>query len=180
MKKSLLEKEKIVQGLNEKIRKAEAVFLLDFHGMNVEEMNKLREELRKQAHSLHVIKNTLALRASRGTAIEGTESYFRGNTALTFTSKDPIILAKILTDFMNRNEKLKIKVGIVKDRILSVNEIKRLSELPPKDVLIRILIHRLKSPISYFIFILSGIIGKFVNVLRSIEEKKREINNKGG
>lgn len=174
MRRSLIEKEKVVKELNEKMRNAEAVFLLDFHGMNVEEMNKLREELRKQSHYLHVIKNTLALRAARGTPVEIAQDYFKGNTALTITLRDPVALAKVLTDFANRNEKLKIKAGVLKDRLLSLNDIKRLSDLPTKDVLIGILIGRLKSPISSLVFTLSGILGKLINVLKAIEEKKRE------
>jgi len=99
-------------------------------------------------------------------------SQFSGSLALSFGYKDPISLIKTLTKFAKENEKFKILGGIVEDRVVSIDEIKVLSKIPSKEILLAQLVGCIKGPISGFVNVLNGNMRNLVGVLNAIKETK--------
>lgn len=94
------EKEKILSDLGKKVEGFRAAVLTNYRGLNVEQLNHLRQRLRDERISYHVVKNTLMKLASKGTDLEKLDNYFEGPTAIAISYGDPVLLAKILLEFI--------------------------------------------------------------------------------
>ena len=130
------EKEQTISDLSKKIEGYRAVVLTHYRGLNVEQMNYLRKRLREEKVSYHVIKNTLMRLASRGTDLEKLNDYFDGPTAIAITHGDPILLAKILSEFIKTQPSFAIKVGLIEGRIVPPEEVRALATMPSHEVLL--------------------------------------------
>ena len=130
------EKEQTISDLSKKIEGYRAVVLTHYRGLNVEQINHLRKRLREEKVSYHVIKNTLMRLASKGTDLEKLNDYFEGPTAIAITHGDPILLAKILSEFVKTQPSFGIKVGLIEGRIAPPEEVKALATMPSREVLL--------------------------------------------
>jgi len=148
------------------------MILTDFRGLNVEAMTKLRSELRKASIDYKVVKNTLIRLASKDTTMELLKDHFEGNCAIALCYSDPVLPAKIFTEFSKEYPGLKIKAGILGDRVLSLEEIIELSKLPGREVLLARLMGCLASVPAVFVQTLNGIVAHFLGVLEAVKEKK--------
>ena len=70
------EKEQVVSDLGERVKGFKAVVLTNYRGLNVEQLNHLRQRLREEKISYHVVKNTLMKLASKGTDLEKLDRLF--------------------------------------------------------------------------------------------------------
>ena len=109
--------------------------LTNYRGLNVEQMNHLRQRLREEKISYHVVKNTLMKLASKGTDLEKLGNYFEGPTAMAISYGDPVLLAKILSEFVKTQPSLEIKVGLIQGKVTSSEEVKALATMPSREVL---------------------------------------------
>ncbi len=168
-----VEKEKAVQTIQEKFKKAQAVFLFEYHGLNVADMTGLRMKLREGQGELKVLKNTLVKKALEGSPLKETVATdFKGPIACAFSYSDIVNTAKVLVDFKKEDQSLKFRSGILNERKLQVQEIKALAKLPSREVLLAHLVGTLAAPISSFVNVLAAVPRKFLYALKAIEEKK--------
>ena len=105
-------KEKIVTDLRENLGRAYGTFLVDYKGLNVGELTKLRHELREAGVHFQVVKNKLLLIASEGTDTAVLKDDLTGPCALAITYEDVVTPAKVLTKFMKNYEALEIHRAI--------------------------------------------------------------------
>ncbi len=129
------EKAQVVSDLGERIKGVQAVVLTNYRGLNVEQMSRLRQRLREEKISYHVVKNTLMKLASKGTDLEKLDNYFEGPTAMAISYGDPVLLVKILSEFIKAQPSLEIKVGLIQGKVASPEEVKALATMPPREVL---------------------------------------------
>ena len=129
------EKEQVVSDLGEKVKGFQAAVLTNYRGLNVEQINHLRTRLREEKISYHVVKNTLMKLASKGTDLEKLNTFFEGPTAIAISYGDPVLLAKILSEFIKTQPSLKIKVGLIQGKVASPEEVKALATMPSREVL---------------------------------------------
>ena len=101
-------KQQVVTELHEKLQRAQAVFLADFRGMNVEQATQLRNDLRKANVEYKVVKNTLLDLASRDTDKESLQPHFTGPTAVALSYDDPVAAAKVLSRFAKEQQASRI------------------------------------------------------------------------
>jgi large subunit ribosomal protein L10 len=92
--------------------------------------------LREEKISYHVVKNTLMKLASKGTDLEKLGNYFEGPTAMAISYGDPVLLAKILSEFVKTQPSLEIKVGLSQGKVTSPEEVKALATMPSREVLL--------------------------------------------
>lgn len=168
------EKEQAVASLRAGFSDAKFVSLVVFKGLNVPEISSLRHELRSIGTEFRVVKNTLARRAVQGTELEQLQEHFRGPTAVALTNEDPAQPAKILARFAKDNPKLEFKVGLLSGRPLTGANIESLSKLPPREVLLSMLLGTLKAPTSGLVNVLAGVLTKFVRTLYAIQQEKEK------
>jgi len=168
------EKRKLVEELHDKFTRVKAVFLTDFTGLPVETLTRLRKQLKEQGVEYRVVKNTLLRMASEKTPVEALAPYFVGPNGVVLAYDDPMVLARVLVDFIKEEPELDIKVGLVEGRVLRAEEIKALATLPPKPVLIAQLIGMMKAPVARLMTALSAPMGQLLGVFEAIKEKKQK------
>jgi large subunit ribosomal protein L10 len=129
------EKAQVISDLGERVKGFQAVVLTNYRGLNVEQLSQLRQKLREEKISYHVVKNTLMKLASKGTDLEKLDTYFEGPTAVAISYGDPVHLVKILSDFIKVQPTLEIKIGLIQGKVASPEEVKALATMPPREVL---------------------------------------------
>ena len=130
------EKAQVISDLGERVKGFQAVVLTNYRGLNVDQLNHLRQRLREEKISYHVVKNTLMKLASKGTDLEKLDNYFEGPTAMAISYGDPVLLAKILSEFVKTQPSLEIKVGLIQGKVTSPEEVKALATMPSREVLL--------------------------------------------
>jgi large subunit ribosomal protein L10 len=167
------EKESFVEELSERLKKAQATFVVDYQGLNVESINRVRKELRQSHVDFRVVKNRLLKIASQATGTEAIKDHLVGPCAIAITYEDVVAPAKILVEQAKKVEKLKIKVGQMGGRVMDLETIKRLAELPGREVLLAKALSVMQAVPSSFVRALNGVILNLLNVLKAIENQKR-------
>jgi large subunit ribosomal protein L10 len=165
-------KEELVAELAGKLVTAKAAFLADYRGLNVEQVNKLRGELRNTGVEYRVVKNTLLRLAAKDTSLECLSGYLEGPTAIAIAQEDPVAPAKVLTEFAKAVAKFELKVGALDGKVLTVDDIKALSELPSREVLLAKMLGTLNAPVANFVGVLAAVPRSLVQVLAAIQDKK--------
>jgi large subunit ribosomal protein L10 len=168
------EKEKRVDWLNEQFRGAKALFLTNFQGLSVAEMNALRSELRNRGVNYKVMKNTLVRLAYQDTDVAGLGPDFVGPRAAawTETSDNAPAMAKVLVDFAKAHPNLTLIRGVLDGKLVEPTEMETLSTLPPREELLARVLGTMKAPVNAFVNTLAAVPRSLLTVLKAIEEQK--------
>jgi large subunit ribosomal protein L10 len=121
-----------------------------------------------------VLKNTLSRIALKNAGLESFAENFNGPTALAIENGDPVAAAKVLIEFSKEHAKLKLKAGMLGDKVLSIQEIKSLASLPSKEVLIGRLLGTLNAPMTNTVNVLSATTRSLVYALDAIRKQKEQ------
>jgi large subunit ribosomal protein L10 len=165
-----------VETLSHKIAEATAGFVINYQGLNAEATNDLRRQVRKAGSELKVAKNTLLRRAAQQTDFETLSEAFVGPTAVVFVKNNPVPVVKVLNKFIKDNPTvpLQIKAGVLNKKLLSVQEINMLADLPSREVLLGQLVGVLSAPARALVTALSEVPRKFLRVLNAMAEKQQK------
>jgi len=166
------EKEIFIGEMKSRLKKAKATFLVDYKGLDVEAMNRLRGELRKIDVEFQVTKNRLLKLASQDTESEVIKEKFVGPCAVALTYNDVIGPAKVLVDLSKELQNMELKTGQISGRPMDVDAIKRLAALPGRDQLIAQALSAMQEVPTSFVRVLNGVILNLMNVLKAIENSK--------
>jgi large subunit ribosomal protein L10 len=167
-------KEKVVAELQEKLNRANALFLTEYSGMNVAQVSKLRRELDGAGGEFKVAKNTLLTKAAVGTQAEGISEQFAGPNAMIYSYADPVSVAKVLAGVAKDMPKLKVKMGLLGKQRLTPQEVSSLATIPPKEVLIAKLLGLMKGMPQRLVGTLSANLMQLMWTLNAIKTQKEE------
>ncbi len=140
------EKQQDLDQLKTDLAKVSTVILTTFQGISVENDTKLRRAVQAAGGKYQVVKNTLAELAGTGTPAEGVLKDLKGTNSIAYTQTDPVALAKALTKIAKDVPAFQFKSGVVEGRVISINEIKQLAEMPSKEELISKIMFLLNAP----------------------------------
>lgn len=160
MSKMIEKKKQIVAEIAEKLEKSKSTIIADYRGLNVKQMNELRKQLREADVDFQVLKNTLTRRAAEKAGVSELNEHLTGPTAVAFSYEDVVAPAKILHGFAKENKELEIKGGMVEGKVVSIDEIKELAELPSYEGLLSMLLSVLQAPIRNFALIVKAVADK--------------------
>src|SRR4029077_3349308 len=107
------EKTEMVEPLSGDLQEGSNAIQFAFAGLKVPEVTELRRQVRGTQSQYLVVKNTLALRATKGTALEAVAEHFTGATAVVYNRTSPVALAKVLTNFAKTNPNLVFKAAVI-------------------------------------------------------------------
>jgi len=161
-----------LQELEQGLAKSGNAILFAFAGLKVPEVTELRRQVRATKSRYVVVKNTLALRAAKGTPLEALSSHFAGATAVAFNEDNPVALAKVLTAFAKANPNLVFKAGLVEGKPVAAAEIRAIAELPTREELVSRLLFLLQSPLRRLVTVLNGPVRNLAGVVKQIAEQK--------
>ena len=146
--KILNKKKQEVIKLADEIKEAKLVLLVDYRGINVEDVTNLRTTLRNANATYRVIKNNITRRALAECGIEMDDSILEGPTAVIMTNEDYLEPTIAIYNFSNENDYYKIKGGVVEGKVMTTEEIVTLAKLPSRDTLLSMLAGALLGNIS--------------------------------
>ena len=161
------EKAQVISDLGERVKGFQAVVLTNYRGLNVEQLNHLRQRFREEKISYHVVKNTLMKLASKGTDLEKLDNYFDGPTAMAISYGDPVLLAKILSEFIRTQPSLQIKAGLIQGKVASPEEVKALATMPSREVLLSQILGGIQGPASQLGTVIYNAIQQVLGILQA-------------
>jgi large subunit ribosomal protein L10 len=164
-------KEASVAELAERLSAAKNLFFTDYQGLTVDEITRLRGELRKDGNTYAVVKNTL-FRIAAGDLASQVEAFLAGPTGVVFAGVDPVAPAKALKTFSDTVKKVGIKAAYIDGRVVDAKQVEKLANLPPKIELLASLVGTLANPLRGLVTVLSGNQSGLVRVLDAIREQK--------
>lgn len=140
------EKKAQAEALRAELGKVSTVILTTFKGITVEQDTRLRRAVQSAGGRYQVVKNTLAERAGAGTPAEPLLKNLEGTNSIAYTSTDPVALAKAMTKVAKDVPAFKFKAGVVEGRVISIEEIQQLAQLPAKEELVSKIMFLLQAP----------------------------------
>lgn len=146
--KILKQKEEEVNSLAEKMKDAKLILFADYRGINVEDVTKLRTDLRKSNSEYKIVKNNISRRALAKCELEGLDELVEGPTAVIIGHDDYLEPAKAIYEYTKEHDFYKIKGGVIEGKVMTAEEIITLAKLPSRETLIGMLAGGLLGTIS--------------------------------
>lgn len=169
------EKQELIDDLHSEFGKSPHAILVDFRGLTVPAVTEFRRKVRQAGSRYRVVKNSLALRALKGTPMEGLAPKFQETTGVAYTATDPVALAKVLVDFAKDHPALVVKAGLVSgSQMLDANGVKALSAMPSLPELRARLLGLLNAPATKLVRLLNTPAEQLARVLKAHGEKAAE------
>jgi len=168
------EKVELVEKFEKVLSEAKGVYLADFTGMSVEVISELRKRCRESNVQFEVVKNTLMRRAAKTVGRENLIPYLVGPTGVATSAEDEVTPAKILVDFQKEFKSPEIKCGLIGENALTEADVKAVSSLPSKDVLLGMFMRTIQSPLSDFASAIQSPLRDLVGVLNALAEEKEK------
>ena len=166
------EKQQLIEELRKELEASPHAVLVDFKGLSVPAATEFRKRMRASGSRYRVIKNSLALRASKGTALERIESKFEGTTGIAYTVGDPVALARVLVEFAKDHPALSVKAGVVAgSQVLDAAGVKALSTMPGLAELRARLLGLLQTPATQLVRLLGTPGTQLARVMKAHQDK---------
>ncbi len=157
------QKEAMVAALRENVGKAQSLYLTDFSGVSVHDMEQMRRKLREVEAEYKVIKNTLLKLALADTPYAEMGENLSGQTGIAIGYGDPAAPARVLQDMIKSLDRNQVK-SIAYEQVIHDGEfLQRLASLPSREVQLQIVLGTMMAPIS-----------GMARVLNAIKEKMEE------
>lgn len=134
--KIIAQKEKEVKELAEKMKDASLVLLVDYRGINVADVTNLRKSVREIGAEYSVIKNNITRRALAECGIDSLDEVLAGPTAVIVAQDEYLPALKAIYKFAKENDFYKIKGGVLDGKVVTVEELTVLAQLPSREELI--------------------------------------------
>jgi large subunit ribosomal protein L10 len=167
------EKTDVVSEVKETIEKSTAVFLTDYSGVNVEDINDIRNQFRKEGVKYKVFKNTLFKRALQESGKYGKlTDHLIGMTGFAFADDNPVAPAKIIKKYFDKNNKLSLKACYIENEYFEGSKLNELANLPSKNELIASILGSLEAPASGIVGAINAVFRDLVSVVDEISKKK--------
>ena len=169
----LEDKKALVAEVNEVAARALSAVAVENRGLTAGKFDELRAKARKGGIYLHVVKNTLAMKAVKGTEFECLTPALIGPIVLGFSLEDPGSVGRVIKAFAKDNEKLVVKAIAVGGTLYGPKDIDRLATLPTKEQALSMLLGTMKAPITKFVATLAAPHAKLVRTVKAVADKQQ-------
>ncbi len=160
-----------VKELKDKFGSYKGFIFTDFRGLTVEQITKLRRELRKLNAEYKVVKNNFARIAFQEMSQPDVSSYLTGPTAIAMANEESTQVAKSLLEFAKETS-VKVKGGLVEGKVFDGQQIVLFSKLPSRVELLASLMGTMRAPVQNLVYAMNGVTTKLVRTLQAVAEKK--------
>ncbi len=167
------EKAEAIADIKSRFERMSSAVFVDFTGMKVEEVTKLRDIFRAKGIEYKVVKNTFVQQALADKPWIGKlDTALRGMTGVAWSYEEPSAAARVLKDFVKENEKLKIKAGLLEGQVLGPQAVsEQLAMLPNKDEARSMLLAQMMAPAQRMVMLLNAPGRDLVGVLAAKQRK---------
>jgi large subunit ribosomal protein L10 len=166
-------KAEAIADIKSRFDKMTSAVFVDFTGMTVAEVHKLRNAFRERGVEYKVVKNTLVKRALGDQPyVDTLSTSLKGVTAVAWSFEEPSAAARVIKDYAKENEKLKIKAGLLDGRVLDSKAVEnQLATLPNKDEARAMLLATLMAPAQQLVMLINTPASNFVRLMNAKKEK---------
>lgn len=171
MSLSLAQKKRVIDATSAAIAAARAAVLAEYRGLSVAQLTALRAQARSRGVWVKVVKNNLAKRAIQGSDFECLSERFVGPVIFS-AAADAVAVAKVMADFAEDNESLRITAGVMDGELIDLPAIQALAKLPSRDELIARLMGAARAPLQKFATTLHEIPAKFARTVSAVAQAK--------
>jgi large subunit ribosomal protein L10 len=168
------EKAEVIESLKTKADKSKIAVVTDFRGLSVEEMTGLRKKLREQGVDYKVVKNTLAGIALKDGPHDCLSDKLVENCGIAFGYDDPVVPAKLLTDFIKKNKKMKTKFASLDGSYLTDEQIDQLAKLPGREELLGKTLGTMNAVPTNFVCVFANLLRNMLYAMNAIKEQKEQ------
>jgi len=168
----------LVKDLKERLDSAKAIVLVDYKGINIEEVNELRKRFRDNGVDYFVQKNTLVKIALNELGITALDADLKGSTGIAVCKEDEVSaareMAKFVKEVMDGKAFPTFKAGYVDGEYFSKEDLSKLSLMPSKEELMAKILGSLNAPLTNFVGLLNALVRQFVLVVDAVAKSKAE------
>lgn len=171
MKKT--EKEEIIEKIKELVKNSYGMFLVNYSGVNVADINKLRAGFRKEGVTYKVFKNTLFKKAIE--QVGGYEKFndqLVGMIGVAFTGENFVAPAKIIKKYFDETGKLAFKGCYLETNYYGADQLNVIASMPTKEEIIAGIIGSVASPASGIVGAINAVMRDLVSVIDEVGKKK--------
>jgi large subunit ribosomal protein L10 len=166
------EKTLAVAELSDRFKESAGAVLTEYRGLSMTQLTELRRSLGAAA-TYAVVKNTLTRLAASQAGFPLPDQLLTGPTAIAFISGDPVEAARGLRDFSRTNPLLVIKGGVLEGRPLSPDDVRRLADVEPREVLLARLAGAMQASLSQTAGLLQAPLSQLARLAAARQEKRQ-------
>ncbi|MCF7925147.1 MAG: 50S ribosomal protein L10 [Candidatus Izimaplasma sp.] len=149
MSQKAIDKKKLqVASLKERLENANSFVIVDYSGLTVEQVTKLRVALLENDCEMSVIKNNISKRATEMAGYTAVADVLTGPNAIAFSNADSVSAAKVIYEFAKDNKALELKVGVVDGEYMDQENIQKIATIPSREELLTMIAAGLLEPVK--------------------------------
>ena len=145
-----------------------------YGGLKTVDINEFRLKIRPFKAEYRVVKNSLTKIALKNAGYEALGNMLSGPSAVVIERGDTVGTLKAIFEFAKTHEALKVMGGCLEGKVLTGKELKTLSSLPSREVLISQLLGVLQGPATNLVNVLQATTRNLVNVLDAVAKKSEQ------
>ncbi len=166
------QKEVTLQELKDKFGRAKSVAFGQYAGMTMEQLSKMRKQMRENNVEFKVAKKTLFKLAAKDQGLELSDDLLPGTIGAAFSYEDGIAGPRIIKKMGKEVEVLKLMGGIMEGQVLSIAQMKEIADLPSKQELLAKLVGLMRAPLQNFYGAIQSPLSSFARAVQGYAEKK--------
>jgi len=167
-----LQKEARVEELKKQLTAKSSVLVGDFTGMDVATATEMRKTLREASVEYVVVKNSLAKLAMDEMGFGALKEHLTGPNGFVMTDGDAAVAAKIMVEFEKTRKTPTIRMGMIDDAVVTAADIRRIAELPPREVLLAQIAAGFQAPVAGLARLLNELARTLVATLDAVAKQK--------
>lgn len=164
-------KDELVEKYIEWLDRSQALFITQYSGLSMKQLDDLRSKVREAGGEFHVVKNTLGRKAFEKAGLQIPEKQLEGSTAVVFAFRSAPDMAKVISEYARTSEFVKVKGGYLERRLIRAEDVQSLAELPPLPVMRAQLLGVLSAPASKLVRTLAEPGRQIAAVLQAFADK---------
>ena len=155
------------------IEKATGIYLVDYSGIDVADINQLRRGFLKEDVTYKVFKNTLLKRAFDDIGgFEEFEPLLVGMTGVAFSGDNFAAPAKIIKDYSKDKNKFTFKGSYIESQFYGADQLNVLASMPTKEEVMASIVGSIASPASGIVGSINAVMRDLVGVVDAISQKE--------
>lgn len=172
---TLAQKKAIVEEITETLTTSNAVYITNYSGMSVKEINNLRGEFFKGDIKFKVYKNTLIKRAMEEVGgYDDLYPHLAEQNGFAFVEEELAAPAKVIKKFSEETEKPKFKAAIIDGDYYGEDELGTLAAMKSKSEVIGDIVGLLLAPVSNVVSALQAPGRNIAGAVKTIAEEGEE------
>lgn len=161
----------MLEKVSASLENSNGLFVIDYRGVSVKEVQELRRQLREVGAHMKVYKNNIVKIALANAEMPAIDDVLVGTTACVFYENDPVDAAKVVSQMSKKLKKIEFRGGIVDGNAIDAAQAQAYADLPSREELIAKFVGTISNPLSGIVRVINGPAQGLVTVLHALEEK---------